>query len=62
MAGSCPFCVPDPDRLIRRDELVSLLWDKYPLNPGHALIVPNRHVASWFEASTEERAALMRGV
>jgi diadenosine tetraphosphate (Ap4A) HIT family hydrolase len=48
--------------VLYRDELVTALWDKFPLNPGHALIVPNRHVASWFEASVEERAALMRGV
>ena len=28
------------------------------MNPGHALLVPRRHVATWEEASTDERRAL----
>jgi len=38
------------------------LWDSYPVNPGHALLVPRRHVADWFEASPEEQQALLSGV
>jgi superfamily II DNA or RNA helicase/diadenosine tetraphosphate (Ap4A) HIT family hydrolase len=48
--------------VIYRDAHVTALWDMFPVNPGHALIVPNRHVASWFDATEEERAALLRGV
>jgi diadenosine tetraphosphate (Ap4A) HIT family hydrolase len=58
----CPFCAPEAARVIFRDALVTALWDLYPLNPGHALIVPNRHVAGWAEASVDERAALMAAV
>lgn len=36
------------------------LWDSYPLNPGHVLLVPHRHVASWFEATAVERAEMLR--
>lgn len=36
------------------------LWDSYPLNPGHVLVVPRRHVASWFEATAEEREEMLR--
>jgi diadenosine tetraphosphate (Ap4A) HIT family hydrolase len=36
------------------------LWDSYPLNPGHVLLVPRRHVVSWFEATTVERDELLR--
>lgn len=36
------------------------LWDRHPLNPGHALIVPRRHVASWFEATAAERDEMLR--
>lgn len=36
------------------------LWDSYPLNPGHVLLVPRRHVASWFEASIAERDEILR--
>lgn len=58
--AACPFCSPAPDRVFYRDALVVGLWDAFPVTPGHALLVPVRHVATWFEATMEERAALMR--
>ena len=58
MASACPFCDPDPDRVFLRSDLIMGLWDKYPVSPGHALLVPRRHVAGWFDASEEERHAL----
>jgi diadenosine tetraphosphate (Ap4A) HIT family hydrolase len=30
-----------------------------PSSEGHLLIVPRRHVPTWFDASADERAALM---
>jgi len=59
MDEPCPFCDPDPDRVFLETDLVIGLWDKYPVSPGHALLVPRRHVAGWFDASAEERQALM---
>jgi diadenosine tetraphosphate (Ap4A) HIT family hydrolase len=44
------------------DELVRALWDDYPLSPGHALVVPRRHVASFFETTLDERAALLNAL
>ena len=38
------------------------LWDAYPVTPGHALLIPTRHVNTWFDATTEERVALLRGI
>ncbi len=29
---------------------------------GHALVVPRRHVATWFEATEAERLALLAGI
>src|SRR5581483_8001056 len=58
-APACPFCNPPDDRLFHRGRLVLGLWDQFPVSPGHALIIPRRHVASWFEATDEERAELM---
>jgi diadenosine tetraphosphate (Ap4A) HIT family hydrolase len=37
--------------------LVLGLWDRHP---GHALLIPIRHVRTWFEASSEEQASLVR--
>ena len=58
----CPSCSPDPDRVFYRGETVFALWDAYPVNPGHALIIPNRHLGSWFEATEEEQAELLQVV
>ena len=59
---ACPFCSPADDRLFHRGRLVLGLWDQFPVSPGHALIIPRRHVASWFEATDEERVELMAAV
>jgi diadenosine tetraphosphate (Ap4A) HIT family hydrolase/HKD family nuclease len=56
---TCPFCSPSDDRLFHRGRLVLGLWDQFPVSPGHALIIPRRHVASWFEATDDERVELM---
>jgi diadenosine tetraphosphate (Ap4A) HIT family hydrolase len=59
---ACPFCGPAEDQIFHRGRLVLGLWDQFPVSPGHALIVPRRHVASWFAATDEERAELMAAV
>ena len=41
---------------------VLAIWDGFAESPGHALIVPKRHVASWFEASEEERAEILKTI
>ncbi|MBL6975621.1 MAG: HIT family protein [Deltaproteobacteria bacterium] len=56
---SCPFCNADESRLIAKNGLAIAILDGFPVNPGHALIIPKRHVASWFHASSEERLAIM---
>ena len=59
---NCPFCVPEPDRVFYRDPLVIGLWDGFPGDAGHALLIPTRHVRNWFEATIEERIALTRAI
>jgi diadenosine tetraphosphate (Ap4A) HIT family hydrolase len=59
-AKPCPFCNPSPQRIVVEGVAAIALWDSYPLNPGHVLIVPRRHVASWFEATTAEREEMLR--
>lgn len=31
------------------------IWDAFPVTEGHALVVTRRHVASWFDATEDER-------
>jgi superfamily II DNA or RNA helicase/HKD family nuclease/diadenosine tetraphosphate (Ap4A) HIT family hydrolase len=56
---SCPFCDPDPDRVFYKGKLVAAIWDGFPVSPGHALLVPKRHVATWFDATREEQQEIM---
>jgi diadenosine tetraphosphate (Ap4A) HIT family hydrolase len=58
----CPFCDLDSDRTFLETDLVVGLWDKHPVSPGHALLVPRRHVASWFDATASEQRALVEGL
>ena len=37
---------------------MTCLWDGFPVSPGHALLIPVRHVVTWFDATPEERFAL----
>ena len=61
-AEACPFCAPEATRVFHAGANTLGLWDGFPVNPGHALLVPKRHVASWFDASDEERAELIAGI
>ena len=33
--------------------------DAYPVSPGHTLVIPTRHVGSFFELDEAERAVLL---
>lgn len=56
-AQSCPFCRPE-DVLFEND-LAYVKPDKFPVNPGHLLLIPRRHVADFFCTSEAEKAALL---
>ena len=58
----CPFCQPAADRVFHKGEFILGLWDGFPVSPGHALLVPRRHVATWEDASPEERNALSESI
>lgn len=60
--SSCPFCNPDPTRVFHVGKLVVALWDSFPVNPGHVLIIPKRHVPTWFDATAEERREFMDAI
>ena len=56
----CPFCNRHNHLPAMPDHpLAHIREDLYPVSPGHLLIIPNRHVASWFELTDEEQRAVM---
>lgn len=53
---NCPFCRVKFEREIIASSAHSLaFFDGFPVSPGHTLIIPRRHVASFFDLSQEER-------
>lgn len=61
-AGDCPFCRLPADHIIAEDSHCLTIRDGYPVAPGHTLIIPKRHVASFFETTPEEREAILRAL
>jgi len=41
-----------------RNETAIVVRDAFPVTPGHTLVIPLRHVESFFDTSAEERAAM----
>jgi diadenosine tetraphosphate (Ap4A) HIT family hydrolase len=56
---SCPFCPPLDRPLVAQSDLAVAFRDAYPASPGHTLVIPRRHVESWFDATAAERAAMI---
>jgi diadenosine tetraphosphate (Ap4A) HIT family hydrolase len=54
-----PFLAAPPERWIASNDLAFALYDGFPVSPGHALIIPRRLVATWFEATREEQLAIL---
>ena len=58
----CPFCSPPINQLFFVNDLVAGLWDQPPATAGHALLIPRRHVGSWFDTTPEEQSALAQAI
>ena len=49
-------------KLVTENETTFGTLDGYPVGRGHTLIVPKRHVASFFETTEQERDDIFRGL
>jgi diadenosine tetraphosphate (Ap4A) HIT family hydrolase len=47
------------DRVLGQNALAVWIRDAYPVSPGHSLVIPRRHVASFFEITPDERGAIL---
>lgn len=59
MTTSCPFCTLPPERIIDSNEFGMTIRDGFPISPGHTLLIPKRHIGSWFEISKDEQSGLL---
>ncbi len=54
----CTFCILPPARIVADKSLAVVIRDLYPVTEGHTLIIPKRHVASYFELRQPEINAI----
>lgn len=58
----CPFCdIANGDtggRILGQNKSAFYIEDGYPVSPGHRLIIPKRHIGSFFETTAEEKQDL----
>jgi diadenosine tetraphosphate (Ap4A) HIT family hydrolase len=40
------------------NDLAVAIFDEFPMNPGHVLVIRRRHVVTFFEATGEETGAM----
>ena len=53
---SCELCARN--QWVIENELAYVRYDRNSLSRGHVLVVPKRHVASYFDLTPEEHAAI----
>jgi diadenosine tetraphosphate (Ap4A) HIT family hydrolase len=56
----CLFCSVPRDEILIDGPIAMARRDTYPVSPGHTLIIPKRHVVSFFDTTDEERLAMCR--
>ena len=54
----CPFCQLEKSGIYMATDSAAAFPDAFPVAEGHTLVVPKRHVASLFDLSEAELAAL----
>lgn len=60
MELNCPFCTLPKERIFLSNEFGYAIRDGFPVSTGHTLIVPKRHIPSWFETTNEESQGLLK--
>ena len=53
----CELCTPD--MVLIEDELAYVRYDNNSLSRGHVLVVPRRHVASFFDMTDAEKTCVL---
>jgi diadenosine tetraphosphate (Ap4A) HIT family hydrolase len=59
MITPCPFCSLNISRIIASNSHALAIYDGFPVSAGHTLIIPKRHIASFFEMTEEEQGAML---
>jgi len=53
----CLFCHPKENEIIAENNFALLVTDTFPVSDGHCLVIPRRHIKTFFESTAEENIA-----
>lgn len=56
--NNCPFC-NNNDKKLFETKNAFVIYDKYPVTKNHSLIIPKRHIESFFDLTPGEYADCM---
>lgn len=59
-APKCLFCTIPAEQVLIEHPLALAARDSYPVSKGHTLIIPRRHVVTFFDTTEEERRAMLK--
>jgi diadenosine tetraphosphate (Ap4A) HIT family hydrolase len=59
MTGTCPFRTLSAGRIVLANELAAVIRDSFRVSLGHTLVIPKRHVVSFFDVIGDEREATL---
>jgi ATP adenylyltransferase len=54
----CVFCAMSEEKIVVRNPLAYAVRDITPVTPDHTLILPRRHVPSYFDLNNDEKRAI----
>lgn len=55
----CLFCSLPASAAVARNATGYVLRDRFPVSPGHSLVIPHRHVLTLHELTADERLGLL---
>lgn len=58
----CPFCTLESNRIRYENQTFWVIRDSFPVSPGHTLIIPKQHNASFFKLNPEEFLLLREAI
>lgn len=57
--GESPFLAVPASEWLTSNRSAFAIADRYPVSPGHTLVVPRRFIRTWWEATDDERADML---
>jgi len=57
--GDSPFLAVPASEWLAANDSAFVMADRFPVSPGHSLVVPRREIATWWEATDGGRTDIL---